>query len=247
MFLTKQSALGLPKKAGIVNAVSAMLLLTACVSAPYSEAPRPVNFPTTNQSKLQAAAHWKVIGSDLAETLVSNLPNAGCGKSANPCDRYYVKTARGGSPFFGAMRNELITTLVNKGYNIVRTPEGAKEINVDTQLVRFSGSRSDGSFTSYAVLGSGALVLRSVWRHGSHQAAVIGALAAGDVWRWFDSQYSGTPPQHEVIVTLSVLNGDSYIGRASNTYYINDNDPHLYGPDSSQLLPDQSFNLRGGM
>ena len=134
MRLAKMSALRMPKIAGVVSVLGSTLLLSACVSAPYSEAPRPVNFPTTNQSKLQAAAHWKVIGSDLAETLVSNLPNAGCGKSANPCDRYYVKTARGGSPFFGAMRNELITTLVNKGYNIVRTPEGAKEINVDTQL-----------------------------------------------------------------------------------------------------------------
>jgi hypothetical protein len=222
---------------------SPLLALTLCAGAlvaacatPYSEVPLATNFETSKQLKLQAGSHWNAIARDTAQHLLAQTgAGKGCVSPMPLCDRVYVKEPKDNSAFARAFRTQFITTLVNGGANVAKTPAGAKEIDIDIRI--------DGHFTSATAIYAGLWGLHGIWIHTSPGAAGALALGAFDANRWMHSELaSGPVPQHEVIVTVSASNADQYLGRVTNVYYVADTDRRLY----PQSVQPSTIPVRGG-
>jgi len=96
---------------------------------------------------------------------------------------------------------------------------------------------------SATVIYGGLWGLAGVWDSASPGAAGALAVGAFDAYRWLTSEWaSGPTPQMEVIVTVSASDGNQYLGRATNVYYVADSDALLYAP------PPVLYNIpvRGG-
>lgn len=212
-------------------ALCAGALLTACAT-PYSEAPTATNFSSSKQLKLQAGSHWNAIAANAAGTLINSLKlGKGCIASQPECDRVYVKQPNEPSAFAQAFRASFITSLVNSGVSVSKSPVGTKEVDFDIQVVRFSPRRPDGTFTSATAIYAGLWGLSGVWEQASPGAAGVLAVGAFDAYRWMTSEFSAGPtPQLEVIVTVSASDAAQYLGRATNVYYVANGDAMLYSP-----------------
>ncbi len=101
------------------------LVATACAT-PFAPAPLAVNFESSTQHKLQAAAHWNVIAADVAARLSARVP-------ANT--PLFVNRHADASAFERAFTAQILTALIEAGHPVMRTPEGALRVGVDTQAL----------------------------------------------------------------------------------------------------------------
>lgn len=201
-------------------ALAAGLLLAGC-AIPYSPVPVATNFASTQQAKLQAAAHWGVIARHMAKELRPTLQTA-------PSRSLYVEPLQA-STFSHGVTTQLITVLVNDGFVVVKKPApGALLIELDTQVVAFAADRPQYRYVGLpTALASGAWVLTSI-QH-SPEWLVTGGVYGVDAYRWFTAQFApGDTPRTEMIVTLSVADEQRYYARTTSVYYTDDDDVSLY-------------------
>jgi hypothetical protein len=205
--------------------IAGALMMAGC-AAPYSEAPLATNFPTTSQEKLQAAAHWDAVATDLAKEILTALPTPLTGN-------LYV-SARQESPFTQAMKEQLTTAMVRSGYPVAKQPEGAIGVEIDTQVVEFSEGRSQNKWIGLpTALVTGAWAVRTLSTEVTAKTTAAATVTAGaigyDVYNWFKAQSaSGPTPQTEIVVSVSVSDENRYLARATHVYYVADSDRALY-------------------
>lgn len=223
----------------VAAALAAALLATACAT-PYAEAPLATNFASSKQRKLQAAAHWNVIAHDVAARLSSSLP-----KNA----ALFVNQQTNQTAFERAFTGQLRTALLAAGHPVMKTPEGALRVGVDTQAVPFSADRPQYRYAGAATaLGAGVWVLHDIVRHASSGAgkATLAGLAALDALAWFQSEFaSGTTPTTEVIVTTSVTDATQYVALNTSVYYVADADQRLYMSETAPKARIKTFAVEG--
>lgn len=206
-------------------AVAGALMIAGC-AAPYSEAPLATNFPTTQQEKLQAAAHWEAISADMAKEVTGQLPSPLSGN-------LYVDAPQD-SAFTQAVKDQLITAMVRSGYPVATHPEGSLKVEVDSQVVKFSNNRSQNRWIGYPTsLVAGAWAVRALSTKTSAQTTAAVTVTAGavglDVYNWFKSHSAfGLTPKTEVIVHVSVSDDNRYLARSTHVYYVADSDSALY-------------------
>lgn len=209
-------------------------LLTAGCAVPYSPAPVATNFPSTQQAKLQAAAHWGVIAQHMAGQLAPSL-------KVNAQRPLYV-SSRQPSPFAQGVGAHLITALVNQGYTVVKVPDAnTLRIELDTQVVAFSGKRPQYKFNGErSALVAGAWVLTGI--EHTVQGLASAVIAGQDAYAWFRSQFaSGATPKTELIVSLSLADDSRYYARSTAVYYTLDSDRALY---DAAFQPSRTFAVR---
>ena len=216
------------------------VLLAGCV-APYSPVPLAANFPATRQLQLEAANHWAIIAGNIEQHIVVELKK-------NPPRPLFINESPQPSPFARALAAEMITTLVNDGYTVAKTPAGALKIDLDVQAVTFSANRPQYRyFGEHAVLGAGVWVLSEI--EPPALGVVTAAAGAYDAYSWFNSQFApGPTPKTEIIVTVSVSDPYRYYARTSSAYYVSDSDRVLYGMiDKEPELPKltKMYQVRG--
>ncbi|MGF6273832.1 hypothetical protein ABIB38_002210 [Massilia sp. UYP11] len=202
------------------SALAAGLLLAGC-AMPYSPAPVATNFSSTQQLKVQAAAHWGVIARHMATELGPTLKTA-------PSRSLYVQPLQS-STFGEGVKSHLVTALVNDGFVVVKNPvPGALKIELDTQVVAFSADRPQYRYAGLpTALASGAWVLTSI-QH-SPEWLVTAGIYGYDAHRWFTAQFApGDTPKTEMIVTVSVADEQRYYARNTAVYYTADEDVALY-------------------
>jgi hypothetical protein len=192
--------------------------LAGCAT-PYNGAPVATNFPSSEQQKLQAAAHWELISQNIANSLISHL--------SVQTDRYFVESNSTDTPFNRAVENQLITSLVSAGKVVAKYPVNALHVSVDTQVVPFSRDNLKPQFA-----GAPTLLVSGVWALSALTPATAGAVSGVvvgvDAYDWFSSKYAGDIPKTEIIVTVSVSNAADYLARSTNVYYVSDSDQSLY-------------------
>lgn len=207
---------------------TAAILLAGCATE-YSEVPRPTNFSILQQKKLQAASHWELIASDVAEQIKNSV-----GKD----QILYISRPAQETEFTRAFNTQLITSLVNKGVYVSKNGDTrALVIDVDTQLVKFSPDRyQNHRFVSATAISAGVMAVNGLRLSGETNAAigVLGLAGALDWHNWVEREYAnGATPQHELIVTTSATNNVQYLARRTDVYYIADPDSRLYRPPSA--------------
>ncbi len=209
-------------KKSLIAATAAALLATGCAT-PFAPAPLATNFQSAKQPKLQAAAHWHTIAGDVAAKLSAAIP-------ANT--PLFVNQQANASTFERAFTSQLVTALIEAGHPVMRSPEGALRVGVDTQAVPFAADRPQYRHAGKATaLGAGIWVLYDIVEYASNgpaKAALL-ALGAADAYAWFESEFAGGgTPAMEIIVTTSVTDASRYVARNTSVYYVDDADQRLY-------------------
>ena len=222
-----------------VTAIGAVVVASACAT-PYSETPLATNFATSKQHKLQAASHWSLISRDVAARLSASLP-----KDAP----VFVNQASEQTAFERAFTTQLLTALVQAGHPVMKSPEGALRIGLDTQAIPFSADRMQNrDFGSATALGAGVWAVYDLVEYASNgagKAAMLG-LVALDANKWLQSEFaSGETPQHEIIITTTVSDANRYIARDSSVYYVADGDLTLYIPPAASHAIVKTFAVAG--
>lgn len=209
--------------------ILALLLLGGCAS----RIPEPITYPYSQQQKMEASHHWQVLAEDLANRINNELvltDNATravavkqtCGNEATPCNPTET------SSFNEAFHDLLITNLVGYGIPTKKEKDDATlEIQYKVQIVRHASKRirtlQPGLFTSL----SAAIV---VLRNAPWELVTIAVGTAVDV---ANANMAGNG-HYEIIITTSVLDGGKYLFRASDIYYINDQDFWHYQENLAQ-------------
>ena len=223
----------------VVTAIGAAVLASACAT-PYSETPLATNFATSKQHKLQAASHWNLISRDVALRLSASLPRDAA---------VFVNQASEQTAFERAFTTQLLTALVQAGHPVMKSPEGALRIGIDTQAIPFSADRPQyRNFGSATALGAGVWAIHDLVEYASNgagKAAMLGLMAI-DAHKWFQSEFaSGETPQHEIIITTTVSDANRYIARDTSVYYVADADRKLYMPPATAHTIVKTFAVGG--
>ncbi|MFC0252999.1 hypothetical protein [Massilia consociata] len=214
-------------------ALAGALLMAGC-AVPHTPAPVATNFPSTQQARLQAAAHWGVIARHMAGQLAPSL-------KVNARRPLYV-TSQQSSPFAQGVSSHLVTALVNEGYIVVKVPDAnTLRIELDTQVVAFSPDRPQ-----YRFAGERTALVASAWvLTGIEQTAewlLSAAIAGRDAYAWFHSQFAtGATPKTEIVVNLSLADDQRYYARSTSVYYTTDSDRALY---DAAHQPTRTFAVR---
>ncbi len=216
----------------VVLTVFLFFAVSGCSSIPmYS------SYAYTEQQKMQAAHHWDVLASDVANQINNKLilsdymdkavyVKTTCGSDAAPCEQ-------GDTTLFNeGFRDLLITRLVHIGVPTSSTNELSDiKLNYKVQVVYHRTPRHTIQPGLLTVLATGVAVLRSApWQ--------IQTIAAAGVLDFFVAV--GPPSGHyEVIITTSMVTDNKYLFRTSDIYYINDPDFWHYQNSS----PDKKIQL----
>jgi hypothetical protein len=205
-----------------------ILFLSSC-----ARIPEPVGYEYSEQPKMQAAYHWDVLASDVANQINNELiindylqtpvyVKATCGDENTPCEPYQT------SSFDEAFRDLLITDLVKFGVPVQQEKiEEAITVHYKVQVIYHKAKRvrtiRPGLMTSIA---TGIMVFRNV----PHEFKTIAAAGMVD----FMNTAAVQSAAHEVIITTSMVAKDRYLFRTSDMYYINDRDFFQYQNSTSQ-------------
>lgn len=213
-------------KRSIVLASALVILMSGCAITPYSEAPTPKNYARTDQMKVQAGEHWKIIANDLATSVLKNIDKSKI---------IYLNAPSVQSDFNDAMHTLLISAMVNKGITVVKSSANANlSIDMSTNVLKFTKDRDRDLVGTPTALTAGLWVLPSAVRRTLNPLNVlrtssIGLAAAWDTYHFFDSENaSGDIPQNEIIVTITASDNNQYFSSISNVYYTSDTDESLY-------------------
>lgn len=208
---------------------AALSAVVGCAPFPHTETPLATNFPTSTQRKLQAAHHWDVIASDMAQAIADALAKGNvCSAPAGACPTIHVEPIAPYTVFGQAFHNQLVSHLVSKGLNVVTAGPGEITVRIDTQAIKFSPERKQYlgvmRFTQIAV------GLWALYDIPSPVDVLAGAMMA-DVYDWNLAEFAkGPTPQVELLVTVSATRGNQFVARRTHAYYIADTDASLYTP-----------------
>ncbi|MFH2218072.1 MAG: hypothetical protein ABII68_00220 [Pseudomonadota bacterium] len=202
------------------------LFLIGCAS------PYPKRHSISSQKKMQSAHHWDVLATDVAEQIKQTLepqtlePQTSEPQTIEPqtienydINKYkpiYVKESNE-TPFGKTFRDLLITRMVEKGIKVTKEngPDVLLEEN-NVRVVHHISKRDTVSLYSknsvFNVLSGEIIVLRG------------GKMAVSGKSELSSKNTTSGLFHTEVVINSSLLDGDSYLMRKSDIYYINDPD-----------------------
>lgn len=199
-----------------------ILLLSFLLISGCTRIPQPASYAYTEQQKMQAAHHWDVLASDVANQINNQLIRSDyidravyvkstCGTDAAPCERGET------TQFNEGFRDLLLTRLVNFGVpTSVEKRTADIQLDYKVQVIYHAADRytvPPGTLTALTAL-------ISVFRHAPTELQML-ALAAG-----LDTANSAGPRNghYEVIISTSMVADEKYLFRTSDIYYVNDKD-----------------------
>lgn len=216
----------------IAYVAAALAMAVAACTPPYREAPIPVNFPTAEQQKLQAAAHWNIIAEDVAIRIAGKIAER---------KPIFINLPRAVSPFERAFANLLASALSARNFELAEKPENAISIGITTQVVEFSPNRPITHYPGGATALLAGIYALHVGEATAGAVASAGIMAA-DAASWFHSKFATEEtPQTEIIVTISIGDGTRYT-KLSNIYYVTNADASLY----LSGIPTTTISVKGG-
>lgn len=208
-------------KHSIWLAALAAILVSGCATS----VPEARTFPHAEQKKALSVRHWGMIAEDGVERTRQAIARA-----ALTQDKPLFIADRGVTDFDHAFRNYMVSGLVNAGLPVAAHPQGAVEIQYETQVIRHAAfdPLAAGYKPGTATAGvAGLWVLRDAfrtWPSGSAAAATIAGAAGLDAYRARNPGETGV----ELLLTISVIQDGRYAMRSTDAYYIEKGDAHLF-------------------
>lgn len=223
-------------------------LLAACAPLRY-QVPVPTDHPYQEQLHVQAARHWDLMAGYTADMVVRELKARGLDSTPIGLRRPDPLTA---SDFDRALHELLATRLTQAGILLWRQRDAANVLDIDTQVVEFDSSRGNGFEKSrtqgaFTALAAGLIVLNP---HRSWSdtrttvfatAAAVGAdLANAEMLRQHPL-IDRDVPEVELMVHVSLRQGDSLLARRSDIFYVTTGDANLYRAKPEQKRSDKTL------
>lgn len=203
----------------ITAVLGAVAVLAGCGTITQQCAPGVKCLEAPSQYKVSSAGHWDVISKDIISSTLNNLQEAGVTQGTP----IYVATPEGASRFDLAFRDFLTTRLVEAGASVHLQPApGQFTVVYHTQVVRHpsnSGVKAGGQSGDYYYLGEGVAVRRN--QHNIMTEDYTGNHAGS-------TGGFGRVPGTEMILTTSVINGEKFISRKTDVYYVENVDATLF-------------------
>lgn len=192
---------------------------TVAVLAGCAMSPIPVaqNFPLTTQKKVRSAGHWSQLSQDVVTQTIASLEKAG----AKPQNTVHVASTLNPSDFDRAFREFLVTELVQKGWQVMPSPNADLTLSYEAQVVKHNSERPHfvpGLFTS---LTAGLYVLHNA-------SAAAGGLMLAGALDYAASVQTGGPTHTELVLTSTVTGNGRYVSRKTDVYYIEESDTSLF-------------------
>jgi hypothetical protein len=214
---TKMNSIGLK---AILSIPILVCLLGSCAQVPV-----PATYRINTQKKIQAAYHWDVLASDVAEQAYLFLSQDGKLQDIP----IYVAAAED-TLFDGVFRDLLITQLVQQGVTVVDSRDNALTMTYRAQLLRHGKRTIRQPPSKYSALALGIKVARDIadWATEDILNVGVGLGVLADLNR---GATTGGTPDVEVILTTSMLLNNRYVNRKSDIYYINEPDGWHYDGD----------------
>jgi len=190
-----------------------------------SHAPIPVaeNFPYTAQKKVRSAGHWDAVAGHVVSSTLTRLAQTSAADSA-----LQVVLPASPTAFDRAFRELLITRLVNDGKTVVERDDAPVKVSYQAQVVRHNSGRPHFVPGLFTAITSGVYVAHYLGVKAHQDAALAGGLGYAVIADVASSQYTGGPTHTEIILTTTIMQGDRYLVRNTDVYYIEDSDATLF-------------------
>ena len=197
------------------------VLLAGCQSAPM---PVASNFAYTEQHKLRAAGHWNLLASDVVQQTLAMLRAQGIGPTAS----VYVMPALQPSTFDQGFREFVMTQLVQQQVPVQSQRQQADIVlSYHTHTVVHRGPLPQFAPGHFSLLSAGLLAAYGL-RNVDLDAKMVAQVGMGGLLDARESRHNGGPTHTEIILTTSALQGERYVARKTDAYYINDVDAGLF-------------------
>lgn len=208
--------------------MTVVLSLVGCAIGTTSQVPIASTYEYTTQQKMQAARHWDVLAEDVASRLNEHI------NKSSVAGRTINVISGNNSSFQDAFEDLLITQMVNQGLDIRDNNNGRLKLKFKTQVI----SHTDRGYvrsphdthTKLALLATGVWAAINIANNSSAvkdaliATGVIGAGVGMDATAGNIASISNK----EVIINVSLMDGDKYIMRKTGIYYINEPDDSHY-------------------
>jgi hypothetical protein len=188
-------------------------------------APTPVGHPRAAQREWQAAQHWERLAAAVVKGFAA--ARARQGGADKPV---YVDPADQGMVFSKLFRSYLITHLLSNGEKISLTSAGADRVHVSVERVFHRIGQYDPPFGILSGLAAGAIAGDQY--QGSFALGSIGVLTFETLMR---TSYARSDPFSEVVVTVSLVRGDTVLARVTAPYYVDNQEMAQYRPSLPTL------------
>ncbi|MBE9562821.1 MAG: hypothetical protein IMF12_08175 [Proteobacteria bacterium] len=206
------------------------LLVASCSHRPI---PVAKSYPITGQQKMQAAHHWDVLATDVAnrlkKTMELTFPNA----ETLPPVFVKITNKQEEIPFGKAFYNLLNTKLVQQSLVVLTNDAGFGSdtlvVGYDMQVVHHKDRRltypPPGAYTALA---GGVWMVANAINNWAHPGLVVLPFTlAADADALLDYYLPGET-NTEVIITTSVTMSQQYVFGDSRMYYVNTGDYDHY-------------------
>ena len=142
------------------------------------------------------------------------------GRKVSKQQPLYV-SATDDTPFNQAAVGELIASLVSNGYTVVKTRGTTINVEINTQVLRFSLDRLQArQVGALSALATGLWALTELNASITPAGVATGVIFAGDAQAYFNSdKASGPTPQTEIIINATVSDNSRYLAVSRATYY----------------------------
>lgn len=202
------------RKLAILGAVA--LTLPGCFYAHTSQAPIAKTYPLTEQHKMQAAHHWRVLAQHEASGIVASLDG----------QTVYVDVGDDQAVFNRTFKQLLSEELVKQGALVMLQPGAAATVQYDVNLIEHKDRGyirpPEGALTA---LTAGIMVASLPYNQWSNpELALLPAAVIGDVL--IGNATSETP--YEIAITTQVVKSGMLKHSSTNLYYINGGDKDHY-------------------
>ena len=202
------------RKIAILGAMA--LVLPGCFYAHTSQAPIATTYPISEQQKMQAAHHWRVLAANEANGIFQKLN----GQSV------YVNAGTEEAIFNETFKQLLTSELVSKGAAVMVSPKATVEVSYDVNLIEHKDRGMirppEGALTALAAGIAVASIPINHWKEPA--LGLIPMAAAGD----FLIGNLSPETSHEVAITTQVTKDDMLQHSSTNIYYINAGDKEHY-------------------
>ncbi len=192
-------------------------------------APKPAAF----QDSVVTERDWDGVANKIADEMALRglLPDPLNPQSASqPRYAYYINLVAPDSPFLHEVRQELQSEILHRGGTVTISPVGAMVINLDVDVVRWSGHRTPGGLATVAGLAAGTGILLANAGPLSPAAGFGIATGAGLA---ADLLAAATPHTNvEAVWQASAIMGDKLLFDIRRPIYISAGDIPLHNSNT---------------
>ncbi len=198
--------------------ITLLMLFFLLFTAGCSQVPYPTTYGFSQQKKMQAAQHWKLLAQDIAEQIKHEMFNINFDRDIP----IYISPGDD-TPFDHIFRNLLTSEFLDRKLQVSTKKYGSIEMKVEAKILTHNARKIHHPIEKWTTLGVGVNVLRAAYQ-SSLEHVLLMAMPAGIAIDTAFAGNAGDIPSNEVIISTSLIQDDKIIIQNVDIYYVNEPD-----------------------